>query len=78
MNIFEYMAFVSAYIYYVVLNVFRRNALWIGKMFEGISVGIYANLIGDIVKGETGIELLILLTAGIILTINSVILSRKD
>jgi len=69
--ILYYIAF-AKYIWYKVTNYFDKNI--IGKVIEGISIGLYANNIGELIDKGISIDLIYKFIIAIISTIGGALL----
>jgi len=55
----------------------KINFVFLGRLSEGVAIGIYANVIGSIVASGFTFKLTILILIAIILTYTSYILQEK-
>jgi len=78
MNIYEMLMIYLKSFLYATKRALTNNLESLSRAFDGIAIGIYANLVGDAVKGNLEKELLFLLLIGIICTVTGTILKKKD
>ena len=74
--IIEYYFILARFIYYKIKR--KADYIVIGRVFEGIAIGIYANTIGRFVDDGIGLNLTANLIIAIILTYAAISLQKKE
>lgn len=66
----------ALYIWYKVLSKFKGKTSVISRIFEGVSIGVYANVIGELIDDGINLDLIYKALIAIILTISSIFLEK--
>ena len=70
-----YVAF-AKFIWYKIIKV--TNVTIIGRIFEGISIGLYVNIIDRLIEGNMSLDLIYKIFVAIIFTTIGVLLQKKE
>lgn len=73
----EYYIFIAVYIWKKLSIFFHHKLKVISRIFEGISIGIYANNVGTFIDSGANLDLLYKFSIAIILTIASIFLEKE-
>lgn len=72
----EVYKMIAEFLWYQTSILFKSKVNILSRMFEGISIGVYANVIGDYVEDRASINLLYKAGIAIIFTIVSIFLEK--
>jgi len=67
----------ALYFWYKILQKFKSKTSVISRIFEGISIGVYANVIGELIESGINLDLIYKAIVAIILTISSIYLEKE-
>ena len=73
----EIYKIIALYFWYKILSKFKSKTSVISRIFEGISIGVYANVIGELIESGINLDLIYKAIVAIILTISSIYLEKE-